>query len=181
MFFFKKFRGRNVDNTHVEGGYCSLHFCVLDRNYIELRRFLSKGASINLKGLEPEKSLKHETPASLTLYRADTFIVLQKALRDAMVDLDTFVVLDKQQVPFRQAHGQRIFCRHSSLKIMICFLSLVRPWESAHFVPVVSLSWSNLVGCWLVEQLHADNERRIFLISSTAAYPLTQRVKGFLN
>ena len=96
-----KASGGNVDVTECEGGYSLLHKAVLLDSSISPCSALEIGANIHLVGCDFTKSPEHETPASLALYRADTFIALKGTLRDAMVDLGDFVSLESQQSPFR--------------------------------------------------------------------------------
>ncbi len=93
--------GGKVNTTNVEGGYSCFHHSVLNANHLWSSLLLAAGANTHLVAFEPEVSPESETPASLALYRANTFIALQSTLRDAMVDLDDFVTLELQQVPFK--------------------------------------------------------------------------------
>ena len=92
------FNSDKADTTIYEGGYNWFHYSVLEGNHLWSSQLLAKGANTHLVAFEPYLSPDYETPTSLALYRASTFIALQRTLRDAMVDLDDFVTLELQQV-----------------------------------------------------------------------------------
>lgn len=91
----------SVDIADVEGGYSLFHNSVLTGNHLGSSQLLAAGANTHLVAFEPHISPESETPVSLALYRANTFVALQRTLRDAMVDLDDFVTLELQQIPIR--------------------------------------------------------------------------------
>ena len=98
-----KLPGSNADVMGFEGGYSLLHNSVLRGDHFWSSQLLAAGANTHLVGFEPDKSPAYETPASLALYRANTFIALQRTLRDTKVHLDDFLALELQQVPFRES------------------------------------------------------------------------------
>ena len=101
--YLLEFSGNNVDATDREGGYSLLHYSVLNMSSFASHQLLAMGANIHLVGFEAETSPEDETPASLALYRANTFLALQNTLRDAMVDLGNFVTLELQQGPLQES------------------------------------------------------------------------------
>ena len=77
----------NVFNARdTADGYSLLHYKFVDGDPIPL---LTMGASPNLVGFDPEHSPHRETPISLSMYRANTFVTLQRALKVTKVNLGT--------------------------------------------------------------------------------------------
>ena len=62
------------------------------------------GASPNLVGFNPEHSPHRETPISLSMYRANTFMTLQWALRVTKVNLGTTFDQALEQCPLQHFH-----------------------------------------------------------------------------
>lgn len=60
-------------------GYTLLHQNVVHGDYVI--RLLNMGANVNTVGFDPDWSPKIETPISLSMYRADTIMELQQALK----------------------------------------------------------------------------------------------------
>ena len=70
--------GNNAINARdAVDGYTLLHKKVVNGDLILL---LNMGASPNLVGFDANSSPHHETPISLSMYRANTFVKMQKAL-----------------------------------------------------------------------------------------------------
>ena len=67
-----------LDARGILNNYSLLHQNICSRSNINL--LLSMGANVNLLGFALNWSPKWETPISLSLYRADTFLELQQAL-----------------------------------------------------------------------------------------------------
>ena len=79
--------GNNVIDAREAGdGFGSLHCKSIEGDPIPL---LTMGASPNLVGFDPEHSPHCETPISVSMYRADTFVTLQRALKSTTANLET--------------------------------------------------------------------------------------------
>ena len=97
---FKKFN--NVINArHTVDGYSWLHYKIVKEDPISL---LTMGASLNLVGFDPEHSPHRETPISLSMYRANTFVSLQRALKVTKVNLGTTIDQALEQCPLQNSH-----------------------------------------------------------------------------
>lgn len=94
--------GNNVFNARdTADGYSLLHYKFIDGDPIPL---LTMGASPNLVGFDPEHSPHRETPISLSMYRANTFVTLQWALRVTKVNLGTTFDQALEQYPLQHFH-----------------------------------------------------------------------------
>ena len=80
---------KEVDYRHAAEGYSLLHKRVIYRQDPEACLIL--GANVNLVGLDPTYSPHSETPFSLSMYRADTFLRLQRAFKSSGARLETIV------------------------------------------------------------------------------------------
>ena len=98
-----KLPGSSVDVMDFEGGYSRFHYSVLKGSHLWSRHLLTAGGNTHLVGFESDNSPAYETPASLALYRANTFIALRRTLKDTKVHLDDFLALELQQVPFQES------------------------------------------------------------------------------
>ena len=73
-----------IDAREAEDGYSLLHKSIIDHNLMPL---LTIGANPNLVGFDPEHSPRYETPISLSMYHANTFLTLQTALKTTRATL----------------------------------------------------------------------------------------------
>ena len=92
----------NVINARdAVDGYSLLHYKFVEGDPTSL---LTIGASPNLVGFDPEHSPHRETPISLSMYRASTFVTLQRTLRITMADLGTTLEQALEQHPLQHSH-----------------------------------------------------------------------------
>lgn len=90
-----------INARETVDGYSLLHLAVVEADPIPL---LSMGASPNLVGFDPKQSPYHETPISVSMYRADSFVKMQSALEITMADLGTTLSQALEQSPLQQSH-----------------------------------------------------------------------------
>lgn len=76
----------NDIDAHGVNGFSLLHTAVICGGLIPL---LTMGANVNLLGFNPEESPQHETPISLSMYRANTFVKMQNALKTTAANFET--------------------------------------------------------------------------------------------
>lgn len=91
--------GRRIDARDVVDGYSPLHKSILYG--LDPSCLLILGANVNLLGSNPEHSPRDETPLSLSMYRANTFLDLQKALKGCGAKIETVVGQGLEGRPFQ--------------------------------------------------------------------------------
>ena len=92
----------NVINARdAVDGYSLFHTEVVFGDPIPL---LTMEASPNLVGFNPDHSPYWETPISVSMYRADTFVKLQRALKITMGDLRTTLEQALEQHPLQHSY-----------------------------------------------------------------------------
>ena len=94
---------RDAVHGHILDGYTLLHKKVVDGDPINL---LTMGASPNLLGYDPDYSPHHETPISLSMYRADSFVAMQRALKITTANLGITFDQALEQYPFQHYPSQ---------------------------------------------------------------------------
>ena len=96
-----KFGNNLINARNAVDGYSLLHEKVVDGDPSFL---LTMGASPNLVGFDPEQSPHRETPISVSMYRADSFVMMQRALKIATANLGTTFDQALEQHPFQHSH-----------------------------------------------------------------------------
>ena len=96
-----KLRNNVIDARDAVDGYSYLHWAVVEEDPIPL---LTMGASPNLVGIDPDSSPYYETPISLSMYRADSFVNMQRALKITTANLGTTFDQALEQGPLQHFH-----------------------------------------------------------------------------
>jgi hypothetical protein len=90
-----------IDARDDVDGYSLLHGMVVERNPIPL---LTMGANVNLVGFDPNYSPEPETPISLSMYRANTFVALQRALKVIGAKVEDIFDQALKECPLQYSH-----------------------------------------------------------------------------
>lgn len=90
-----------IDAQEYLDGYSLLHYLVVWGDPLPL---LTMGANANLVGFDPEQSPRRETPISLSMYRADTFVKLQRALKNTTANFQTTFNQALENFPLQSSH-----------------------------------------------------------------------------
>ena len=88
-----------IDARSSVDGYSSLHVLACDGRHLEFP--LTLGANVNLVGFDPESSPWPETPLSLSMYCASTFVALKRELESTGARLDAVVDEALKTYPFQ--------------------------------------------------------------------------------
>ena len=94
-----KLRNNVIDARGAVDGYSLLHWEVVQGG--DPIQLLTMGASPNLVGFAPEHSPHCETPISLSMYRADTSVKMQRALKITTADIGNILDQVLEQGPLQ--------------------------------------------------------------------------------
>ena len=108
-----------IDARQYANGYSSFHKVACRGRYPSVP--LALGANVNLVGFDPCLSPWYETPLSLSMYRANTFVALQRAIKSNGARLDIVVDQALQIYPLRNS-----------------------PWTEETLVELLSTDWEFL-------------------------------------
>ena len=83
-----KLCNNTINARDAVDGYSLLYGTVV---YGNPNLLLTMGANVHSVGFKPKHSPQHNTPISLAMYRANTFVTLQKALKTTAANFEAFV------------------------------------------------------------------------------------------
>ena len=90
----------DMNARNAVDGYSLLHTEVVEGDPIHL---LNMGANPNLVGFDPKQSPHRETPISVSMYRANSFVTMQRALKITTANLGTIFDQALEQYPFQHS------------------------------------------------------------------------------
>ncbi|KAL9116372.1 MAG: hypothetical protein Q9187_007104 [Circinaria calcarea] len=106
--YFLEITNGKVDALNMAGGWSVLHWVMLEpSNEDYVCQLLGAGANAHLEGSNRLYSSDLETPTSIAMYSASTFVMLQNALRRLAVHLEVFVDLEMNQPPLQRAGWEK--------------------------------------------------------------------------
>ena len=140
--------GNNLINARdAVDGYTLLHMKVVYGYPIFL---LTIGASPNLVGFNADFSPHHETPISLSMYRADTFAKLQRAFKLTRADLNTTISQELEQGTLQHSQWTKddlveLFSEHLELSPVLYPSRSVCPYCLARRRVMVQPYWMRIL------------------------------------
>ena len=136
-----------IDARNSIDGYSLLHTEVVEGDPVLL---LNMGANPNLVGFDPDYSPYRETPISLSMYRAETFVTLQKAFKISRANLRTTFDQALEQYPFQYSHWTKdalveLFSEDLDLEPILYDQLYVCPYCSHSGMFMVQLYWMRML------------------------------------